>query len=125
MCQEKEGRRALVKTEASWSDQGSKLSVTTHYLDGIEPLLSFPQSSVCPVAEIGMYHPNSPYGRYSCLSCWESCGQRFQLPSPNVVSIVSFFEWLVSSDASAQPQANLKGHSDFSGKSHSLQGLLN
>lgn len=103
-----------LRTEASWSDQGSKLSVTTRYLDGIEPLLSFAPSTVCPVAEIGMCHPDSPYGRYNCLSCWESCGQRFQLPFPHTVFPS---EWLKSSDALSSTSGKSEGLFSFSSRS--------
>ena len=42
-----------------------KLSVITHYLDDVEPLLNFPPSAICPTAEIEMHCPD-PHSWRDC-----------------------------------------------------------
>ena len=47
-----------LRRKASWSDQSSKLSITTRYLDGLEPLFNLLASAICAAAEIEMQHPH-------------------------------------------------------------------
>lgn len=115
------------RTEALWSDQGSKLSVTTHYLDDPEPMLNFPPSTVCPVAEIGMPLPDPHSGKDCYLSCWECCGQRLQRPSPCHVPFgVAHVQWRGCIKAWPLSSTSDKSEGPFSlltGSSEAVVGL--
>lgn len=57
------GGGAPVSTEASCSDQGSKLSTAARHLDGLEPLFDVPPSPIRPVTDTALRCPDPPSGK--------------------------------------------------------------